>query len=67
MDDSAQISAWVAEAVAARPAEWARLREGETKLLGIFVGAVMKMSRGSADPKLVNQLLLEAAGEGSGT
>ncbi len=67
VDDTDRISAWVAEAVAARPAEWARLREGETKLLGIFVGAVMKMSGGSADPKLVNQLLLEAAAAGSGT
>jgi aspartyl-tRNA(Asn)/glutamyl-tRNA(Gln) amidotransferase subunit B len=34
---------------------------GEKKLLGVFVGAVMKKSGGRADPKKVNQLLAARA------
>ena len=35
-------------------------RKGKKNLLGLFVGEVMKKSKGSADPKLVNQLLMNA-------
>ena len=34
-------------------------RAGKVKLIGFFVGQVMKASRGSANPKKVNQLLRE--------
>lgn len=34
-------------------------RKGKKNLLGMFVGEVMKKSKGSADPKLVNQLVLK--------
>ena len=34
-------------------------KEGNTKLLGFFVGQVMKATAGKANPKLVNQLLQE--------
>ena len=60
--DTGQVSAWIDEAIARHAAEWERFRGGERKLLGVLVGAVMKLSRGSADPKLVNQLLLERSG-----
>ncbi|MFM7545330.1 MAG: hypothetical protein ACKO3I_02285, partial [Synechococcales cyanobacterium] len=33
-------------------------RQGKTKLLGFFVGQVMKQTGGRADPKLTNQLLI---------
>jgi len=55
--DEAQLAAWVDEVLAAQSSEWARYRAGEKKLLGVFVGAVMKKSGGRADPKKVNQLL----------
>jgi aspartyl-tRNA(Asn)/glutamyl-tRNA(Gln) amidotransferase subunit B len=29
-------------------------------LLGLFVGEVMKKSKGSADPKVVNELILKS-------
>jgi aspartyl-tRNA(Asn)/glutamyl-tRNA(Gln) amidotransferase subunit B len=32
-------------------------RAGKTKLLGFFVGQVMKESGGRAEPKLTNQIL----------
>jgi aspartyl-tRNA(Asn)/glutamyl-tRNA(Gln) amidotransferase subunit B len=59
--DEAQLAAWVDEVLAAQPAEWNRYRAGEKKLLGVFVGAVMKKSGGRADPKKVNQLLTTRA------
>lgn len=34
-------------------------RKGKKGLLGLFVGEVMKRSKGKADPKVVNELLLE--------
>ena len=60
--DISQLDSWIDEAIARHPAEWERFRSGERKLLGVLVGAVMKLSRGSADPKRVNQLLLERSG-----
>ena len=35
-------------------------RKGKKNLLGLFVGEVMKKSKGSADPKLVNQLIMRS-------
>ncbi len=55
--DEGQLAAWVDEVLAAQPAEWQRYVGGEKKLLGVFVGAVMKKSGGRADPRKVNQLL----------
>ncbi len=53
------VSALVAEVIAARAAEAARYRAGEKKLMGFFVGQVMRASRGKADPKVVSSLLRE--------
>jgi aspartyl-tRNA(Asn)/glutamyl-tRNA(Gln) amidotransferase subunit B len=58
--DDAQLEAWVAEAVAGSPAEVARYRAGEAKLIGFFVGQVMKRSAGKADARRVNELLRKA-------
>jgi aspartyl-tRNA(Asn)/glutamyl-tRNA(Gln) amidotransferase subunit B len=35
----------------------AAYRNGKTKLLGFFVGQVMKETRGQANPKMVNEIL----------
>jgi aspartyl-tRNA(Asn)/glutamyl-tRNA(Gln) amidotransferase subunit B len=55
--DDAQLGVWIDEVLAARASEWRRYAAGETKLLGVLVGAVMKTSGGRADPRKVNQLL----------
>jgi aspartyl-tRNA(Asn)/glutamyl-tRNA(Gln) amidotransferase subunit B len=55
--DDDQIDKWISEALAEMPAEAARFRAGEKKLTGVIVGAVMKKSKGRADPKKVNVLL----------
>ena len=60
-DDSALI-AWIDEVVAEHPDEARRLFAGEKRLQGVLVGHVMKKSKGSADPKRVNQLLDARAG-----
>jgi len=53
---------WVDAVLAEHPEESRRFLAGERKLLGVLVGAVMKKSRGRADPKRVNQLLSSRAG-----
>jgi aspartyl-tRNA(Asn)/glutamyl-tRNA(Gln) amidotransferase subunit B len=39
------------------PAEVAAYKNGKAKLLGFFVGQVMKATKGKANPKLVNEIL----------
>jgi aspartyl-tRNA(Asn)/glutamyl-tRNA(Gln) amidotransferase subunit B len=51
------ITVWVEEVMAEHPDEARRFLAGERKLLGVLVGAVMKKSKGRADPRRVNQLL----------
>ncbi len=45
------------QAIAAHPDEWERLRDGDQKLMGFFVGQVMKATRGQADGRAVSALL----------
>jgi aspartyl-tRNA(Asn)/glutamyl-tRNA(Gln) amidotransferase subunit B len=63
--DPARLEGWIDEVLAAHPAEAARLAAGERRLLGVLVGAVMKASRGAADPATASQLLEERLGEGA--
>lgn len=49
----------VEEVLAAWPDKVAQYKKGKKNLLGMFMGEVMKKSQGSADPKLVNALLME--------
>jgi aspartyl-tRNA(Asn)/glutamyl-tRNA(Gln) amidotransferase subunit B len=60
-DDSA-LAGWIDEVVAEHPEEAQRFFGGEKRLQGVLVGHVMKKSKGSADPKRVNQLLAARAG-----
>jgi aspartyl-tRNA(Asn)/glutamyl-tRNA(Gln) amidotransferase subunit B len=57
VDDDAQLAAWLDEVIAENPAEAERYRNGEKKLQGVLIGAVMKKSKGRADPRKLNQLL----------
>ena len=57
ISDAGAIEKVVSEVLAGNPAEVAAYRGGKTKLMGFFVGAVMKATRGQADPKTVNALL----------
>jgi aspartyl-tRNA(Asn)/glutamyl-tRNA(Gln) amidotransferase subunit B len=59
VSDQGALTGWVEEVLAANPAEVVRYRAGETKLMGFFVGQVMKRSQGKADPKGVQPVLAE--------
>jgi aspartyl-tRNA(Asn)/glutamyl-tRNA(Gln) amidotransferase subunit B len=62
VSDQSALAGWVDEVLAAHPAEVARYKSGETKLMGFFVGQVMKRSKGKADPKGVQPVLQERLG-----
>ncbi len=57
--DVAAIAAMVDAIVTANPQQAADFRAGKDKLLGFFVGQVMKASQGKANPDQVNAILLE--------
>jgi aspartyl-tRNA(Asn)/glutamyl-tRNA(Gln) amidotransferase subunit B len=57
--DTSEIIAWVEQALAKMPDKVTEYRKGKKGLIGLFVGEVKKISKGKADPKLTNQLLLE--------
>ena len=57
VQDTGALEGWVDEVLAANPGEVARFKGGETKLIGFFVGQVMKKSGGKADPKGVTPIL----------
>lgn len=55
--DDAAIEKAVDEALAANPDIVEKYRAGNKKVTGAIVGAVMKATKGKADPKTVNQLI----------
>jgi aspartyl-tRNA(Asn)/glutamyl-tRNA(Gln) amidotransferase subunit B len=59
VSDQDALAKWVDEVIGAHPGEVARFRGGEAKLMGFFVGQVMKRSKGKADPKGVQPVLAE--------
>jgi aspartyl-tRNA(Asn)/glutamyl-tRNA(Gln) amidotransferase subunit B len=59
ISDPAVIEAAIDEVIAAFPSELEQYRSGKTKMLGFFVGQVLKKTGGKADPKLTNQLVAE--------
>jgi aspartyl-tRNA(Asn)/glutamyl-tRNA(Gln) amidotransferase subunit B len=55
-----ELPAFVEAALAAYPDKVNEYRQGKKGLLALFVGEVMKRSKGTADPKRVNQLVTES-------
>ena len=60
VSDTSAIEAAVLAVVDSHPQEVAAYANGKTKLIGFFVGQVMKQTRGKANPQLVNRILKEA-------
>ena len=56
--DVSQLERWIDEIVTANEGEVERFRAGDEKLLGFFMGQLMKKSKGKADPKLASELML---------
>jgi aspartyl-tRNA(Asn)/glutamyl-tRNA(Gln) amidotransferase subunit B len=61
--DTGAIEAIVDEVIAANPTQVAEYCGGKEKLMGFFVGQVMKASKGKANPGLANQLLKKKLAE----
>jgi aspartyl-tRNA(Asn)/glutamyl-tRNA(Gln) amidotransferase subunit B len=55
--DESSILGFIQEVIDSNPNEVERYRNGEKQLTGIFMGQLMKVSKGKADPKSANALL----------
>jgi aspartyl-tRNA(Asn)/glutamyl-tRNA(Gln) amidotransferase subunit B len=55
--DTSELEPLIDRILAANPGQVAAYKGGKQGLLGFFVGKVMKETEGTADPKLVNELL----------
>ncbi|MBI1423367.1 MAG: Asp-tRNA(Asn)/Glu-tRNA(Gln) amidotransferase subunit GatB [Gammaproteobacteria bacterium] len=57
--DTGEVEKIIDDLIARNPEQVEQFRAGKEKVLGFFVGQVMKASKGKADPAQVNQLLRE--------
>jgi len=57
INDTAAIQAFIQSVLDKNPNEVAEFKAGKTKLMGFFVGQIMKVSGGKANPEQVNALL----------
>ncbi len=55
--DTSAIEAMVDEVIVNNPGQFEELKGGKDKMMGFFVGQVMKMSKGKANPAQVNELI----------
>ncbi|MDT8368198.1 MAG: glutamine--tRNA ligase/YqeY domain fusion protein [Longimicrobiales bacterium] len=65
ISDAAELEPVVCDVLAAWPGKVAEYRAGNHNLLGLFMGEVMKATRGSADPGRARNLLIRALEEES--
>jgi aspartyl-tRNA(Asn)/glutamyl-tRNA(Gln) amidotransferase subunit B len=61
--DTGAIESIVNEVIAGAPAQVEQFKSGNEKVLGWFVGQIMKATQGKANPGLVNQLLRRKLGK----
>jgi aspartyl-tRNA(Asn)/glutamyl-tRNA(Gln) amidotransferase subunit B len=57
ISDTDAIEDVISKVIAGSPREVEAYRNGKTKLMGFFVGQVMRETKGQANPKLVNEIL----------
>ena len=58
--DTDALQTFVKQALEKYPEKVTEYKNGKKGLIGLFMGEVMKLSRGKADPKVANQLVREA-------
>ena len=66
MSDAAELSQVVRQVLQDNPAEVERFLGGKTKLMGFFVGQVMKATKGKGNPAVVNKIVAEELKKRSG-
>ncbi|PPD95136.1 hypothetical protein GOBAR_DD07825 [Gossypium barbadense] len=57
--DPVEIGKMIDKVISENPKQLEQYRSGKTKLQGFFAGQVMKLSKGKANPGLLNKILLE--------
>lgn len=62
VSDAGQLETWAKEAMAANPKAVADYQKGNKAAIGALVGAVMKASKGKANPRMISQLLAKLLG-----
>ncbi len=55
--DNSELEGFIIQVVQQYPQQAAEYRSGKEKLLGFFVGHIMKQTKGKADPEQVNELI----------
>ena len=60
ISDEAEIAAIIEQVLEGNLEQVAKYKKGKKKLLGFFVGQVMKKTKGKANPRLVNEILEKA-------
>jgi aspartyl-tRNA(Asn)/glutamyl-tRNA(Gln) amidotransferase subunit B len=65
VDDAGVLEPMIAELVAKYPKEVARLKAGDEKVSGFFLGQIMKATGGKAKPQVVRELLMKKISEPS--
>ena len=55
--NSDALGEYIAQAIAKYPEKVTEYKSGKKGIIGLFMGEVMQLSKGQADPKLANQLL----------
>ena len=63
VSDAGSIEQWAREVIAANPDNVAKFRAGNEGVFKFFVGQVMRLSRGQANPEVVNETLRRLLGE----
>jgi aspartyl-tRNA(Asn)/glutamyl-tRNA(Gln) amidotransferase subunit B len=58
ISDTSAIEKMIDEAIAANPAQVAQFKGGKRTVSAFFVGQVMKLSKGQANPALLNELVI---------
>ncbi|MEX2597719.1 MAG: Asp-tRNA(Asn)/Glu-tRNA(Gln) amidotransferase subunit GatB [Salibacteraceae bacterium] len=58
--DESELQAWIQNAVEKYPDKVAEYKGGKKGILGLFMGEVMRLSNGKADPKKTNELIRKA-------
>lgn len=59
ISDSAELETVVNTVIEENPAQLERIQNGEMKLLGFFIGQVMKKTQGKADQKAVRDIIMK--------
>jgi aspartyl-tRNA(Asn)/glutamyl-tRNA(Gln) amidotransferase subunit B len=59
ISDTSAIEKMIDEAIAANPAQVAQFKAGKRTVSAFFVGQVMKLSKGQANPALLNELVIK--------